>query len=64
MTILINFHKKQYKIEGESTLSKVLKKIGISPQAVLAVRNGKLITEDEMLHNGDILDLISVISGG
>lgn len=64
MTILINFRKKQYKIEGESTLSKVLKKMRISPQAVLAVRDGKLITEDELLRDGDILDLTSIISGG
>ena len=64
MTILINFHNQQQIMEREGILSKFLKKMGISPQAVLAVRNGQLITEDEMLHDGDVVELISVISGG
>ena len=51
-------------MEREGILSKFLKKKGISPQAVLAVRNGQLITEDEMLRDGDVVELISVISGG
>ena len=64
MTISINFRDQQHLIESEGTLSKSLKKMGVSPQAVLAVRNGQLITEDEMLRDGDVLKLISVISGG
>ena len=34
------------------------------PEAVIATRNGEMITEDEILKNGDVVKLVAVISGG
>lgn len=45
-------------------LHKALKLINISASSHLAVREGLLITEDEMLKDGDQIELIPVISGG
>ena len=42
----------------------LIKEIGLIPQAVLAVRNGKLLTEDTMLDEEDEVKLVAVISGG
>ena len=36
----------------------------VSPEAHLAVRDGKLLTEDDRLYQGDVVQFVSVISGG
>jgi sulfur carrier protein ThiS len=48
---------------GMTLLSSLLK-LGILPETVLATRNGEMITEDEILRDGETIDLIEVISGG
>jgi sulfur carrier protein ThiS len=46
------------------TLRAALLKIEIPPESVLPTRAGELITDDEILREGDTIRLISVISGG
>lgn len=46
------------------TLLSSLEKIGVLPESVLAVRNGEMILEDEILKDGDVVKLVAVISGG
>lgn len=46
------------------TLRSALKKCELNPHVVLAVRKGKLITEDMILEDGDEIKLVAVISGG
>jgi len=41
-----------------------IKKVGLIPQTVLAVRDGKLLTGDVMLEKDDEVKLVAVISGG
>ncbi len=55
---------KEYEVRAGMTLHSALKKLGILPEGVLATRNGEMITEDEILREGDEIRLISVISGG
>jgi len=45
-------------------LRKAMKQNQISASAHLAVRSGQLITDDEMIKPGDLIELIPVISGG
>ena len=46
------------------TLRSALEKCDLNPHIVLAVRQGKLITEDMILQDGDEIKLVAVISGG
>ena len=64
MTIKIKTREREYQLESEIPLNKALKRLNISNQSVLAIRNGLLLTEDEILHNDDLIELIAVISGG
>ncbi len=64
MTIKIKMRERVYQMEGDLPLNKVFKRLNISTQSVLAIRNGLLLTEDEILHNDDIIEFIAVISGG
>jgi sulfur carrier protein ThiS len=54
----------EYEIRPGMTLMDALKKNNILPESILCTRDGKLITEDEILKDGDIIKLIAVISGG
>ena len=54
----------EYEVKHGSTLRIALQRIGIQPDTVLATRQGELITDDEIVREGDIIKLISVISGG
>jgi sulfur carrier protein len=55
---------KEYEARPGSTVRHALEKIGVTPESVLATRNGELITDDEVLKDGDIVKLVAVISGG
>ncbi len=55
---------KVWELKGGLTARAAMEKVGLDPEAVLVVRNGKLITDDTVLEQGDEVKLITVISGG
>jgi len=58
------YRDKTYELEGRRRVRQALREIGLNPQAVIAVRGGKLLTEDVMLEEEDEVKLVAVISGG
>lgn len=60
--LLIN--QKKIKCISNTPLWRVMKENQISISAHLAVRSGELITDDEMVNPGDLIELIPVVSGG
>lgn len=66
MTITAILKKKEYVFEEtkDLTVSKVFNKLDILPETYLCVRKGELITERELLKDGDEIRFIPVISGG
>ena len=64
MTAKLILREKEYEIKAGMTLLSSLKKVGILPESVIATRDGELILDDEILKNGEVITLISVISGG
>ena len=54
----------EWELHGRRRVRDAIKEVGLIPQTVLAVRDGKLLTEDVMLENKDEVKLITVISGG
>jgi sulfur carrier protein len=64
MAVKMILRKKEYELEAKGTLKDALKQLNLSPEAYLAMRNGEMITEDEVLKDGDVIQLIAVISGG
>ena len=55
---------KEYKVNAGMNLLSALKKCNIVPESVIATLNGEMILDDEILNDGDVVKLISVISGG
>jgi len=45
-------------------VSDLLNQLKINPEVVIVVRDNEVITEDEILHDQDKIELLSVVSGG
>jgi sulfur carrier protein ThiS len=55
---------KRHTVRAGSTLRDAIRRIGLSPEAVLASRAGELVTDDVIIQAGDEIRLVAVISGG
>jgi len=64
MHMKIVYRDKQWELHGRRRVQDAIEEVGLIPQAVLAVRDGKLLTEDVMLGEDDEVKLVAVISGG
>ena len=53
-----------FEVKSGMTLRDSLLKIGVNPETVLAVRDGTLLTDDEIVAPGSLIKLVMVISGG
>jgi sulfur carrier protein ThiS len=60
----LTFRDKEWDVKGGLTARAAIEKVGLDPEAVLVVRNGKLITDDMVLEEDDEVKLLAVISGG
>jgi sulfur carrier protein ThiS len=60
----IIYRDQEWELDGRRRVRDAIKEVGIIPQTVLAVRDGKLLTEDVMLDEDDEVRLVAVISGG
>ena len=60
----IIYRDKVWEVPTHITVRDAIKKEGLSPETVLATRDGKLITEDMHLRADDVIKLVAVISGG
>jgi sulfur carrier protein ThiS len=60
----IVYRDKTWELKGRTTVRHAIRTVGLHPQAVLAIRNGKLITDDVIISGDDTVKLIAVVSGG
>jgi sulfur carrier protein ThiS len=60
----LEYRGKTISATGGQTLRDALRKANLVPEAVLAVRQGEMITDDVILRAGDRIRLVAVISGG
>ena len=64
MSVRMKFRDQEFEVKAGMTVRDALLKIQIEPDSVLITRSGELITDDEILQEGDNIRLIAVISGG
>jgi sulfur carrier protein ThiS len=64
MAAKLTLRKKEYIVRHGLTIRSALLKLNIQPESVLPTRNGELISEEEIIMDGDEITLINVISGG
>jgi sulfur carrier protein len=54
----------EYEVRHGMTVADALKKLNLNPETLLATREGELLTDDEIVREGDVIKLVAVISGG
>jgi sulfur carrier protein ThiS len=64
MPATLILRKKEYTVRHGMTIRSALLKLDIQPEAVLPTCDGELVSEEEIIRNGDVIKLVSVISGG
>jgi sulfur carrier protein ThiS len=61
---LLILRNERYEVPSGMTIRAALQQHSISPESVIATRQGEMVTDDERLHPGDEIKLVAVISGG
>ena len=64
MTARLILQDQEFHVQHRMTERDALSRNDISPDSVLVTRERELITDDEIIQDGDTITLIAVISGG
>jgi sulfur carrier protein ThiS len=64
MPAVLILRKKEYRVKHGITISEAIMELGLLPDSYLAVKNGEMVEETEILGDGDQVILVPVISGG
>ncbi|MFV9566921.1 MoaD/ThiS family protein [Thermoanaerobacter mathranii] len=64
MTIIFVGKNNRVTIKGAKSVEKLAKELNISLESHVFVKNGEIVTPDEILQDEDTVEVISVISGG
>ncbi|MBC7258893.1 MAG: MoaD/ThiS family protein [Chloroflexi bacterium] len=62
--VVVRYRGKQYELKAGMTARDAILKLGLDPEAVLVLRNGKLVDDSAILEDGDEITLVAVVSGG
>ena len=52
------------KFKSGRKISEILRDVKVNRETVIVARNGTITPESEKVRNGDVLEVITVISGG
>ena len=63
-TATLIFRQETFAVPAGMTIRDAIRRCHLSPEAVLAVRDGELVTDDLRLQPGDRIKLVATISGG
>ena len=66
MSVKLLLRKQEFTIDDviNLTVAKALKQFDLIPEAYLVIRSGEMLTEHELIREGDVLKIIPVVSGG
>ncbi|GMR10600.1 MAG: hypothetical protein BMS9Abin28_1421 [Anaerolineae bacterium] len=64
MPTLLLLHSQKYEVKPGTSVRDAMMKHDIQPETVIPTRDGELITEDEIIREGQTIRLVAVISGG
>jgi sulfur carrier protein ThiS len=62
--VVLRRKEETYTVQAGRTLEEALRELGILPETVLAVKDGRIVPLSHRLAEGEELELVDVISGG
>jgi len=60
----VYYKRREFRFDESMSALKLLKKLSLSANEVVVVKNGTIVTEDEMLSRDDEVKIINTVSGG
>jgi sulfur carrier protein len=64
MQVHLSHPTRAVELQGPKRVADVFKELQLIPEAFLVIRGGDLMTEDEIVADGDSIEVRPVISGG
>ena len=64
MNVMLSHPERRMEIQGPKRVKDILKELQLVPEAYLVIRKSELVTEDELIADGDDIEIRPVISGG
>ena len=62
--VVLRNPRRELEIAGGRRVKDVLAELAIIPESVLVIRGDELVTADQMVRDGDVIELRPVMSGG
>ncbi len=62
--VTVIFREKTWEVKAGSTIRHIIQSADLNPESILAVRDGKLINDATLTQEGDVIKLVTVVSGG
>jgi len=62
--VKICYRDQKWELKGEWSVREVIEEVGLSPDRLVAVRDGRVVSEDIVLKEDDEIRLLTLISGG
>jgi sulfur carrier protein len=64
MKVVLRNPRREVEVAGGRRVKDVLKALDVIPETVIVIRGDSLITADQMVDDGDTIELRPVMSGG
>ena len=66
MKVKVLFQGKEYMVElkDEASVADALKAANVSIQSVIPRMNGSVVTDEDVVKEGDVIDALRIVSGG
>lgn len=64
MKVVLRNPRREVEVTGGRRVKEILRELEILPETVLVIRGADLITTDEVVHEGETIELRPVMSGG
>ena len=63
-TVVLRNPRREVHVTGGRRVKDILRELDVIPETVLVIRGDELITADQTVRDGDVLELRPVMSGG
>jgi sulfur carrier protein len=63
-TVVLRNPRREVQVAGDRRVKDILRELSVIPETVLVIRGDELITTDQLVRDGDVLELRPVMSGG
>ncbi len=64
MKVILRNPRREVELAGRRRVKELLKELGILPDTVLVIRGDQLLTTDQVVEEGDEIEIRPAISGG